>query len=346
MSLLLFKRSDQLLLLFTLLVGWLTGTIVIFQVTEASELLFSSGLLVVLALIYLKFWILYKSKVSFSNSWKKAGTRRLGMEWIWGTTTSVAIALLFILSYSLFKNNNFFVQESTLFLLFCFVFWTIFANFGGEFLHLIKQSKIVENRIRNENKEQVKIQKEILQDLISPHFLFNSLNTIISIIPENKENSMRFVDELSELYNFMLKNSQKEAITLSEDLFLAKKYVFLLQTRLESSLNVSFDIDRRFLASYIPPFTLQNLIENAVKHNSVTKKLSLSIEIYIDQDYLIVKNNLNPKMLIPENSTSLGLNYITTLLEALSDLPIIVEKTEFDFVVKIPLIYHLNQEHA
>ncbi len=307
-----------------------------------ADYLFSFGVLLLLGWIYLNVWVYFKSKMSLKYTWKNNIISRLKWEWLWGVLVGIVVWMLFVFAFSLFKGKNLFVEKSSILLLFCLIFWTLFVNFGGEFLHLMRQSKNLENRIRLENKEQIKIQKEILQDLISPHFLFNSLNTIISIIPENKENSIRFVNELSELYNFMLVNSQKETLLISEDLILAKKYVYLLQTRLESSLNVEFKIENKYLSCLIPPFTLQNLIENAVKHNSVTKKLILNIQIYIQDNFLVVQNNLNPKINSSENATNLGLNYIKTLLEPLSEQSIIVEKTEFDFLVKIPLIYQLN----
>jgi sensor histidine kinase YesM len=307
-----------------------------------SSVLFFFGILLFLLAGYLKLWIKYKAFLSDNYSWKKNILTRINLEFIWSLISGALGSILLVLAFSLIKNENLFLAPYFTIGLITSVLWSLFVNLGGEFLYITQYNQIKENRIRIENKEYIKLQKEILQDLISPHFLFNSLNTIISIIPENKDKSIQFVNELSELYNFMLKNSQKESILIKDDLFLAKKYVFLLQTRFESSLNVNFDIKNEHLNCFIPPFTLQNLIENAVKHNAVSKKQNLFIQVYSDEQYLIVKNKLNPKINISESSTNLGLNYIKTLLQQLSESSLLIEQNELDFVVKIPLIYQIK----
>lgn len=345
MSELKIKRTQKILFFICLCLGWFLIAWFSFSITSFWDGLILLGLNVCLSTIYFLIWQNYKAKISYEFSWKKNVLTRLKLEGWWTLSLGLLSGVFLLIFFSIFKSEEL-IGGRQVFLLLCFVLWLLFMNFGGEFLHLVKQNKVLETRIRLENREQIKLQKEMLQDLISPHFLFNSLNTIVSIIPEDKEKAVEFVNELSELYNFMLKNSQKEALLIKEDVFLAKKYVFLLKTRLESSLNVKFDIENKYLSCYVPPFTLQNLIENAVKHNSITKKQNLNLEIYVDDTYLVVKNNLNPRLTQAETSTQLGLNYIKTLMENLTELPILVEKTEFDFLVKIPLIYQLNSENA
>jgi two-component system LytT family sensor kinase len=200
----------------------------------------------------------------------------------------------------------------------------------------VKQAK---DSIEQDRNEVIKLRQEVLQDLISPHFLFNSLNTVSSVISENKAKSIRFVKELSDLYGFMLNDSHKSVISLREDIELAEKYAFLLKTRLEGGVDIGFNIPNRFKECILPPMTVQNLVENCAKHNVVSKRSVLRIDVFIEGNYLVVKNNLNLKMNSGRGSTSLGLNYICSQIEQLSEEEVVILKTKKDFVVKIPLIY-------
>lgn len=182
-------------------------------------------------------------------------------------------------------------------------------------------------------------QKKTLQDLVSPHFLFNSLNTAASIAADESEKAVAFVEKLSDLYTFILQNNENKLIELKEEIEIVEKYCYLIQTRFGAYFQVQIKIPDAYNKALVPPLALQNLVENAAKHNAVTRKKPLSLSIEISQDYIVVMNNINPKKTFNNESTNLGLNYIKTQIEQFSNHKIRIEKTEYFFKVEIPLIY-------
>jgi len=182
-------------------------------------------------------------------------------------------------------------------------------------------------------------QKKTLQDLVSPHFLFNSLNTAASITSDDPDEAVEFVNKLSDLYEFILKNNENQLIELGEEIGIIKKYGFLLQTRFGEFFSIDVRIPMEYYNALIPPLTLQNLVENAAKHNAVTRKKPLNLTIDTKGNYIIVENNLNPKKTFRSESTNLGLNYIKTQIEQFSSHPINIISDEEKFRVEIPIIY-------
>ncbi len=182
-------------------------------------------------------------------------------------------------------------------------------------------------------------QMKTLQDLVSPHFLFNSLNTVASITSENPAEAVEFVDKLSDLYDFILKNNENQLIELGEELEIVEKYVFLIQTRFGDFFFLDIKIPKKYFKTLIPPLTLQNLVENAVKHNSVTRKKPLTLKIEVLEGFINIKNNINPKQTLRSESTKLGLHYIKRQFQQFSSTGIRVIQNKEEFRVEIPLIY-------
>ena len=306
-------------------------------------LLVGLALLFVVAL-FLKRWEIHKSSVYQQVSWKIDARRRIEREIKWSFTNGLVFSIIILLTIFLvdgFPSQTLLLKKLVV-LSFSFVLWSLTVNLFGEFLHLLSSIKRTKKRIDQEKGEVIKLKREVLQDLISPHFLFNSLNTISTFISENKAKSIRIVKELSDLYGFILNNVHKNVVSLKEDLELAKKYAFLLKSRLESGVEIVFSVPDKYFECLIPPMTLQNLVENCVKHNVVTKKSILVIDIFIENEYIVVKNNLNLKMNSGVGSTHLGLNYIKSQMDLIADKKVLISKDEEEFIVKIPLVYNVN----
>ncbi len=178
---------------------------------------------------------------------------------------------------------------------------------------------------------------EILKSEVNPHFLFNSLNNLVGLIEENQAVAANYVQELSAVYLYVLKSKEKELVELSDEINFAKSYSFLLFKRFGNNLQLNIDIAQKFLNHYVPPLCLELLIENAVKHNIVTPSKPLRIDIFIENNYLIVKNNLQLKT-ISEPSTKIGLQNIEKRYAILTDKKTEIIKTKKDFIVKLPLI--------
>lgn len=186
--------------------------------------------------------------------------------------------------------------------------------------------------------QQIRTQYEVLQNQMSPHFLFNSLNTLTSIIPEDPEAAVTFTEKLSEVYRYILKNKERELVPLGEELMFVESYLYLLRMRFPDNLTFQFNLEERYHSRTIPPLTLQMLVENAIKHNVVSKTKPLHIDIYVENGTsVVVKNNLQPKDAL-EKSTKTGLENIRRRYDILGGKKIAVITSANNFMVAVPLI--------
>jgi two-component system LytT family sensor kinase len=176
-------------------------------------------------------------------------------------------------------------------------------------LNVRNQSISLQNQmLKTEN---IRAQFEILKQQISPHFLFNSLSTLRSMIRSSNKNAENFVIKLSDIYRLLLLNKEKDTVSLKDELELIDDYSFLLFARYENMLSINFDIPDNLLNRNIPTFSLQLLLENCVKHNIVSKEKPLHVKIYDSGiNSITVENNLQQKTLA-DNDSGLGLKNLT-----------------------------------
>lgn len=192
--------------------------------------------------------------------------------------------------------------------------------------------------------QQIRTQFEVLQNQMSPHFLFNSLNTLTTLIGEDQDIATRFTEKLSEVYRYILQNKEKELVNLRDELDFVKAYIFLLQMRYPKNLTVRFDIDQSYYNSNIAPLTLQMLVENAIKHNVISKAHPLNISIYVENGKsIVVKNNLKEKKSIGK-STKTGLENIKKRYAYFGKKPVDIMVTHTSFMVAIPLLNVLKEK--
>lgn len=192
--------------------------------------------------------------------------------------------------------------------------------------------------------QQIRTQFEVLQNQMSPHFLFNSLNTLTTLIAENQNTAIDFTQKLSDVYRYILQNKERELVPLADELAFARDYLFLLKMRYPDNLIAEFRVDKTHHTTSIAPLTIQMLIENAIKHNVVSKAHPLRIEIYVENGHsIVVKNNLQQKNVI-EKSTKTGLINIQKRYEYLGNRKIDIIMTPNNYLVAIPLI-RLTEEH-
>jgi len=178
---------------------------------------------------------------------------------------------------------------------------------------------------------------DALKNQLDPHFLFNSLNVLTSLIEENPKSAQKFTTSLSKVYRYVLEQKNKDLVTVDEELQFAKTYMSLLKMRFEDS--IIFEILERAQnpESRVVPLSLQLLLENAVKHNMVTSSKPLHIKIYEDGDYLVVMNNLQPKQIV-KKSSGVGLENIKQRYSLLSKRNVIINQRAKDFAVAIPML--------
>jgi sensor histidine kinase YesM len=196
-----------------------------------------------------------------------------------------------------------------------------------------------EGLIQNEilKKENTEAQLQTLKNQINPHFLFNSLNTLASVIPENQEMAVEFVQNLSKVYRYILQIKDKNLVTLKEELKCIKAYQYLLKIRFGENIVFNENGLRDVEQNYLIPLCIQMLIENAIKHNIVSKSKPLTITITVNDNSLSIKNNLQLKNSVTD-STKTGLDNIDKRFNILTNKSIQVNKSSTEFEVIIPLI--------
>lgn len=185
-------------------------------------------------------------------------------------------------------------------------------------------------------KETLSAQYESLKNQVNPHFLFNSLNVLTELLYQNQDQAALFINELGKVYRYVLDSKNEETITLQKELEFIDAYIFLLKIRFDKKLIIDIDLphDPYLL---IAPLTFQLLIENAVKHNILSEEAPLMIKIYLEDEYFVVKNNLQTKRLI-ERSSKLGLKNIKERYSFLTHLPVKETISENFFVIQIPIL--------
>lgn len=200
---------------------------------------------------------------------------------------------------------------------------------------LWKKSLLDSEKLKQEN---LKAQYETLKNQINPHFLFNSLNTLAGLIPEDSKKGVEFVEKLSLFYRNVLIYRDKELIELSDELVLVDAYMYLQKMRFDAALGLEVNLDRnQILGMKIPPMAIQILVENAIKHNVVSNSNPLKIEIELLENYLIVKNRIQKKKSL-DPSTHLGLSNLAERVRLLNtDIDLIITDDSNYFTVQVPI---------
>lgn len=205
-----------------------------------------------------------------------------------------------------------------------------------EVLDLLQKQQEQRLEIERLAAENSRSRYQALRNQVNPHFLFNSLNTLNSLIPQDSEAAQHYVNELSILFRHSL--SQKETCTLEEELIVAKSYAYLMKIRYGEALSFRFDIPQEVLQRQVISFALQMLLENAVKHNTITLQKPMEINIRLNANgMLCVSNPLRPKR-GEEESEGIGLQNLLSRYRLLAQNEIHILQTHETFEVEIPLI--------
>lgn len=200
----------------------------------------------------------------------------------------------------------------------------------------VAQLQVEKEQIQTEN---YKTQLQVLNARIDPHFLFNSLNTLRSMVRQAHSNSEQFILSLSDFYRQTLKHNENTKLRLSEELTVLESYLFLMKSRNEEAVFVNIAIDQSLYSCFLPTLALQIVVENCFKHNSMTSNIPLHIDIsHTDDGYIEVINNVQPKIGATE-STGYGLGSLTKRYELMNiSKGILVEQSADQFLVKLKLL--------
>ena len=218
----------------------------------------------------------------------------------------------------------------------CIVLTIVAILYGRIYGMLLVQQKIMlENEhLRNEN---LQSRYNMLLGQISPHFFFNSLNSLSMLVREqDEEKTLAYIDQLSYTFRYIIQNGQAQKSTLAEELEFANAYGEIFKVRYADKFFFDIDIDKKYYNWVLPSLTLQPLIGNAVKHNTITRKQPLHIIIKTEGNMLVVANRKTPK-LEPEPSTGIGLKNLRGRWQLIMGCDIEIKDTDTDFIVRMPL---------
>ena len=225
-----------------------------------------------------------------------------------------------------------------LLILFIFIFiYTILDFMIYSFNHLRKE-EIQSIEMTN---NQMNLQFKALKSQLNPHFLFNSLNTISSLLYKDPEKAEEFIRKFAESYRFILDQNDKTLIPLEKELAFVEAYNYILRMRFQDSYKLSVDLPEIAKGSFVPPLSIQMLVENAIKHNLISKSSPLEVRLKCEDNYLHVSNNINPLREQAE-SFQIGIENIKKRYAFFTNENIKLEKTDF-FTVSLPLIKENNR---
>ena len=187
-------------------------------------------------------------------------------------------------------------------------------------------------------KENLQSQFEVLKQQVNPHFLFNSLNVLSSLIKIDPDTAEVFTEKLSKVYRYVLENKEKDLVTVATEMEFLESYLFLIDIRFMHKINVKIDVPQQYLDYFILPIAVQMIIENAIKHNTFSKSRPMQIEISVgDKQQLIISNTLQLRE-TKLASTGIGLKNIVQRYALLCNCTPSFVQTEHLFVAELPLM--------
>ncbi|MCM4160651.1 histidine kinase [Antarcticibacterium flavum] len=334
----------------TIVIGLLIG--IILFILENSFRIISGGSITwnLRTLHNLGLYILYSIPLSLVNGylfdyfnslkWERNSKYRF---WI-GLFGSVFVTLFTIfviriihrVAFQGLSFEEFFSSENPQFYFIALLITLVIALFFHviHFYRLAQEKKVTEQKIIAGT---ASAQFESLKNQIDPHFLFNSLNVLTSLIEENPDNAQKFTTSLSKIYRYVLEQKDKELIEVEEELRFASTYMELLKMRFEGSVFYEAPATPENPDAKVVPLSLQLLLENTVKHNVVSENRPLYIRIYEEAGYLVVENNLQKKEII-QSRQGVGLKNIEERYSLVTSRKVLIEEDEDMFKVRIPLL--------
>lgn len=185
--------------------------------------------------------------------------------------------------------------------------------------------------------ESAQAQLQNLKSQINPHFLFNNMSVLASLVYKDQDKAVNFINQLSKVYRYLLDSRNSELVSLHSELKFIKSYTYLLQIRFDKSFIFEMDVPQQLLSKLIPPMALQMLIENAVKHNEVSSEHPLTVTVSANENYLTIKNNLQLRS-SEEEATKTGLQNIRARYKHFTNNEVEIIESENSYIVKIPLL--------
>ena len=207
------------------------------------------------------------------------------------------------------------------------------VTYAVDLVEKLRQERIEVLLLQNQNAE---TELAALRSQIDPHFLFNTLTTLSSLARGNNRDTVSFIDHMADVFRYMLENRSQKVVLIGDELAFLRSYLFMMQKRFEEGLNVEIDISDAHLEMRIPQFALQVVIENAIKHNIVSVKNPLRVQIRSADDCILIRNNLNEKG--NTQGYGIGLDNLSQRYWLMGKRKIRVTKGDNSFEVVLPLL--------
>jgi hypothetical protein len=269
-------------------------------------------------------------------AWNKKIIKRLLIEFPAAIVIALLISFLFTLSRHIINpypdvenvllNNALIFAVVNIIMIIILEAWLFFI-----------ESKKAGQRAENLRKELSQIKFEVLKSQINPHFMFNSLNVLSGLISQDTSKAQQFIDEFSYVYRHVLETIEQPVTSLRKELDFARSYMFLQQMRYGESLTYKVNIKAGSAGFYMPPLSLQIILENVLKHNTVNESKPLQISIWDENDHVMVKNPIQPKISVGK-STGLGLKNIKKRYALISRQKPYFGIENGCYIAKLPLI--------
>ena len=275
--------------------------------------------------------------LDFKLSWVRSPVKRL----IWGLivtityTTSIVYLLILVYQWTFdYRFSDERILSNIQLSLLITLLVSIFMH-ARSFLKNWKKSELDAEKLKNES---LASRYESLKNQINPHFLFNSFNALTDLIYHDQEMAAKFVKQLSLVYRYVLEKQAQELVPLEEELGFVRSYLFLEKIRYGENLQVNYNLNQH-VATEVPPLSIQMLIENAIKHNIISREEPLKIDIKSENnEYIVVSNNLQKKPVPGNNSTGVGLKNIKARYEFFSSKLVQILEENNRFTVKLPFV--------
>lgn len=242
--------------------------------------------------------------------------------------TLIPASLLFNLelSFVIILNNSYYLVILSFFLQIIYEAWFYF----DDGLEAKKKTEVLE-------KELSQIRFEVLKNQINPHFMFNSLNVLSGLIHQDTTKAQNFIDEFSHIYRYVLETIEQPITTLKKELDFVNSYLYLQHIRYGEHLKHQINIPNQYIERLLPPLSMQIVLENAIKHNIINQEFPLQIDIFVENEHLVIVNKMQPKV-SKERSTGVGIKNLTKRYSFIHDHEPTFCIENQNYIVKLPLI--------
>ena len=297
--------------------------------------------LILLTLMILMIWqgnVLIDKWLNGRYAWIQNPQKRLVLQIVASTlfTTITLFVILYILHQIRFGDGRIINPRmiGSFIPVLSITYAILVINISLQFFTALKDSLLEVEKYKTES---ANAQLQNLKDQLNPHFLFNNLSVLASLVYKNQEKAVDFINELANVYRGVLENKNTELISLKDELDFLAHYIYLLKIRFEDSISFSINVDELTKAKYLPPLCLQMLIENTIQHNEASQTKPLSVLIYTENKHLVIENGIQARSDKSESSQT-GLKNIQSRYAFFTDEKVKIINDGKAFKVILPLI--------